>query len=81
MGCRQSAPRRQDTLEHGILDPKSVCADPTSSTCPTIRLYFHVYIPHLARLKLARPFHITALLQERNHHDPISSAETHDPFL
>lgn len=81
MGCRQSAPRRQNALEHGVLDPKSICADPISPTRPTIRLSFRVYTSHLARLKLARPLHITALLQERNYHDPISSAESYDPFL
>jgi hypothetical protein len=75
MGRRQSAPRRQNTLEHGILDDGSL-SPPSSFDLPDHSTLLSCLYQHLARLKLAHHGVTTRAILSR----PISSAEHYDPF-
>jgi hypothetical protein len=69
MGRRQSAPRRQNTLEHGILNDGSLSLRHLLSTFPTIRLYFRVYINILQD----RSLHVPYTSRRYNKSEPITT--------
>jgi hypothetical protein len=72
MGRRQSAPRCQNTLEHGILNDGS---PPSSINIPDHSTLLSCLYQHLARLKLAHH----GVTTRANPSRPISSAEHYDP--
>jgi hypothetical protein len=81
MGRRQSTPRRQNTLEHGILSDDSL-SPPFPIDSPNLPTLLSCLYPHLARLKLAHPLHIKRrYYRSEPITTTISSAESYDPIF